>query len=243
MLAEMTCLYPIDDHLGTLIDAMELASQEDVVHSSLRAFSRAAHFQDYSYVCIRGSEMLTVSSLPREWQDLYIKRDYRGIDPVLETARRSMMPFSWTLPKPCPQNPLRNSFLLDAKRFGILSGFTIPVPTGFGQLTLLTMTSSSEVATKAVVHNTTRAIAAAVFVHASLLRSSSGSQWSSDVRLTGREKICLTWASFGKTHSETAQMIGIAQTTVRFYLFQAKEKLGAKNISHAVRLAVKNGII
>lgn len=132
---------------------------------------------------------------------------------------------------------------MDAEQFGILSGFTIPVPTSFGQLTLLTLTNDSRDAPPAAVQNTTQAIAAAAFVHASILRLSSNLRCGSDIHLSGRQKACLAWASFGKTYSETAQLLGIAEGTVRFYIIQAKEKLGAKNVAHAVRLAVQRELI
>jgi LuxR family transcriptional regulator, activator of conjugal transfer of Ti plasmids len=43
--------------------------------------------------------------------------------------------------------------------------------------------------------------------------------------------------------AETASMLGIAENTVRFYLVQARDKLGASNITHAVRIAVEHDLI
>jgi LuxR family transcriptional regulator, activator of conjugal transfer of Ti plasmids len=43
--------------------------------------------------------------------------------------------------------------------------------------------------------------------------------------------------------SETAKMLGIAENTVRFYLVQVRDKLGASNITHAVCIAVEYDLI
>lgn len=43
--------------------------------------------------------------------------------------------------------------------------------------------------------------------------------------------------------SETADLLGIAERSVRFYLEAARDKLGARNITHAVRMAVEQGLI
>ena len=66
---------------------------------------------------------------------------------------------------------------------------------------------------------------------------------SPDVDLTPRETLCLTWASHGKAMKGTAEILGISERSVRFYLDAAREKLGAGNVAHAVRIAVERGLI
>jgi DNA-binding CsgD family transcriptional regulator len=61
--------------------------------------------------------------------------------------------------------------------------------------------------------------------------------------LSGRQLACLTWASFGKTTAETAMLLGISPNTARCYLVEAKERLGAVNTAHAIRVAVERGLI
>jgi len=61
--------------------------------------------------------------------------------------------------------------------------------------------------------------------------------------LTPREKECMTWIANGKTAIEISIILGISKTTVTTHLECSKRKLGASNISHAVAIAMKGGII
>ena len=61
--------------------------------------------------------------------------------------------------------------------------------------------------------------------------------------LPPRSVECLEWMSRGKTMSETAQILGIAENTVRAYLRTARSKLGTSNTMQATTLAIELGII
>lgn len=61
--------------------------------------------------------------------------------------------------------------------------------------------------------------------------------------LTRREKECLHWASLGKTVCETAVILNLSEKTVRHYLDQARFKLDASNITHAVSKAIFANLI
>lgn len=59
------------------------------------------------------------------------------------------------------------------------------------------------------------------------------------VRLTPRERDALAWVAEGKSDWEISVILGLAQTTVRFHVDNARRKLGAANRAQAVaRLAV-----
>jgi LuxR family transcriptional regulator, quorum-sensing system regulator SdiA len=59
------------------------------------------------------------------------------------------------------------------------------------------------------------------------------------LRLTPREAECLNWIARGRTHDETAHMLGRSIDTVRLHLKSACDKLGANNATHAVAKAVR----
>lgn len=63
------------------------------------------------------------------------------------------------------------------------------------------------------------------------------------VKLTPREIDCLSWAAKGKTRWETAHILKVSDSTVRFHLENARNKLAAGNVTHAVALGVRDGII
>ncbi|MGE4280236.1 MAG: helix-turn-helix transcriptional regulator [Magnetospirillum sp.] len=59
--------------------------------------------------------------------------------------------------------------------------------------------------------------------------------------LSKRETECLSWFANGKTAWETAQILDISESTVIFHIENAKKKLGATNVTHAVAIAVTKG--
>lgn len=56
-------------------------------------------------------------------------------------------------------------------------------------------------------------------------------------RLTRREGDVLLWAARGKTAWETAQLLGLTERTVKFYLARACARLEVRNKTHAVASA------
>lgn len=88
-----------------------------------------------------------------------------------------------------------------------------------------------------------RALTATAFLHMKLAEFGGADLSGFKQDLTPRETLCLTWASLGRSMKDTAALLGITERTVRFYLDEAKEKLGARDIKHAIRIAVENGLI
>jgi DNA-binding CsgD family transcriptional regulator len=62
-------------------------------------------------------------------------------------------------------------------------------------------------------------------------------------RLTPREWECLRMTAQGCREEETARMMGLASTTVRYHLDNVVRKLGASNRTHAVALAAQLGLL
>jgi LuxR family quorum sensing-dependent transcriptional regulator len=55
-----------------------------------------------------------------------------------------------------------------------------------------------------------------------------------EVRLTDRERDSLAWVAEGKSDWEIAMILGLAESTVRFHVDNARRKLGAVNRTQAV---------
>jgi DNA-binding CsgD family transcriptional regulator len=58
-----------------------------------------------------------------------------------------------------------------------------------------------------------------------------------------RQKEILTWVSEGKTAWEIATILGISRRTVEWHLTSIRAKVNATNITHAVAMCLKTGII
>lgn len=83
----------------------------------------------------------------------------------------------------------------------------------------------------------------ACHAHAHARFVDASTQNVTDVPLTQRERQCLAWASSGKTREETAMILGVSARAVRFHLDNARQNLGASTITHAVALALRQGLL
>lgn len=61
--------------------------------------------------------------------------------------------------------------------------------------------------------------------------------------LSAREIEILSLASHGKTASEMAAALAISERTIAFHINNIVEKLGAANKTHAVAMALRQGLI
>lgn len=66
---------------------------------------------------------------------------------------------------------------------------------------------------------------------------------ASSYSLTPRERFCLTQVAGGLTSKAIGEQVSISSRGVEFHLHNAIRKLGAKNRTHAVVLALKRGLL
>jgi DNA-binding CsgD family transcriptional regulator len=63
------------------------------------------------------------------------------------------------------------------------------------------------------------------------------------IQLTPREREVLTWVAQGKSAQEVGEILNITKRTVDEHVNSATRKLGAKNRTHAVAIALRDGHI
>lgn len=61
--------------------------------------------------------------------------------------------------------------------------------------------------------------------------------------LSGSQMTCLRYTALGLSQKEIAREMGITPYTVKDYMELARARLGARNTSHAVALAVRSGLL
>lgn len=61
--------------------------------------------------------------------------------------------------------------------------------------------------------------------------------------LKDRERECLFWARYGKSTSETSEILGLKRATVKNYLEGVREKFHVSSVQEAITLALQNQII
>lgn len=233
----------IDDHFSGLLDSLELVRDVGAIKIALQQFTKQSGFEHFAYAHMRGTDSWIVSNYPEEWQQRYLANNYFASDPVITNAKRMMRPFNWSGRDMHRHGAEISRFANEAGEFGIRSGFAVPIRVGFGGTALLTFASSRRELDPVGIRDLAQAATATAFAHINLVRLSATALRAAEIALSPREATCLKWASFGKTKAETARMTGLSEKTVRFYLDQAMGKLGARNVSQAVGIAVEKGVI
>ncbi len=82
----------------------------------------------------------------------------------------------------------------------------------------------------------------ASYFHQHILRI-YGNDAESQILVSARELDCLKWVAAGKTAWEASVILGISESTVRFHLNAAREKLNCLTTTQAVAKAVSQQLI
>ena len=230
--------------LDDLIDVLSLSTDERSTHHALLSFAEQCGFDNFAYVNVRAGDTEAFSSYPQEWQDIYFANQYQTVDPVITAAKRLLKPFHWSATGLWwSSSPEERKFYEHARQFGIVSGLSMPIPTDFGRIAVLTLASKLPDFRFDGAIDDIRAATATAMVHATLKIADPSTMRRADVSLSVREKECLSWAARGKSMSLTADILGIKKVTVRYYLDGARRKLGAHTTSNAIYLATRLGLI
>ena len=233
----------MDELFNNLIDALEVATRERAVESALRHFANECGAERFAYLCLRSTDARALSNYSLEWKTHYFEKRYMRIDPVVSNAKRVMRAFTWSSDPAVRLTPQEKRFFGEAAEFGIRSGVSVPVQLGFGKLGMLTLASSQRRCEINFAQYSSRAEVALVYIHMRLNPLLEGREATNAIGLTPRQAMCLEWASLGKTVAETAEILGISGRSVTFYLNEARTRLNANNIAHAVRVAMELNLI
>ena len=179
-----------------------------------------------------------------EWAMRYETENYISVDPIVSRGMTSLLPVDWSdLSK---LGPKQRKFFGEAQEHGVgKCGLTFPVRGIFGETAVFSITASFSDKTweefKRKHLRDMRLIAD--FVHQRVINSADVPPPNRENQLTARELECLQWSSAGKTYEDIASIMNITPRTVRFFLENARTKLGSLNTTHAVVNALARGII
>lgn len=119
----------------------------------------------------------------------------------------------------------------------------MPIEASFGRLAMLTMASNRPQADICILRDAHRAGTAVAYVHLRLAMIEEGAFEPSALHLSPQEAVCLNWSSLGKYMPEIAKIVGVEHRTVQYHLDNARDKLNATNLPHAVRVALLNKLL
>jgi LuxR family transcriptional regulator, quorum-sensing system regulator BjaR1 len=171
---------------------------------------------------------------------LYSGRRYARYSPILKRARHSLEPFFWTVDALLSESdPHAREMGHLAAKYGVRAGFMIPVhgPDGLkGGVSIMGPDMQVSRHDAPAVHNL--GLYGFIRLH-KLKRHHPGA----DLGLSSRERDVLIWSARGKSAAETADILRITRRTVEQHVQNICRKLGARNRTQAVALAVRDGVI
>ena len=178
------------------------------------------------------------------WVKHYLAEDYFQIDPVVLTARDSLLPVDWADLDLSP--PRVRKLFCEATEAGVgRHGLSLPVHGLKGDTALFSITSNATLkdwtTLKRVYMRDFQMIAN--FTHSKVLDLLGLGVDVASIKLSLRERECLQWTAMGKTSDEIGSILTISERSVRFYLEGARTKLGCVNRTQAAAKAASLRLI
>ena len=229
-------------------DAIQTADDQIGFERIARRVTERLGFRWFAYLRLSDDIPTLMSSYPKSWTDRYFDLGYQQIDPVVRRARHESELFSWggSAPNATGDREQRR-FFDEAMTFGIKSGITVPIRSGFGRMSAFTMASDESTASTERLVDDCRDVYQLVglYFHAHVTAKvrTAVKQPDGEGVLTQRERQCLAWAARGKTVADTAILVGIAPRTVVFHLEKARQKLNASSIAQCVAEAMRRDLL
>jgi DNA-binding CsgD family transcriptional regulator len=180
----------------------------------------------------------------KDWAMRYESQDYVSIDPIVRRGLTSLLPIDWK--GLSALGPQQKKFFGESLEFGVgRQGLTFPVHGLHGETAVFSVNASfndAEWDNFRRVHLKDMRIIADFF-HQRVLNTLAPERPNRNGALTTRELECLFWSAEGRTYEDIAAIINVTPRTVRFFLENARNKLGSLNTTHAVVTALSRGLI
>jgi len=179
-----------------------------------------------------------------DWARRYVENDYRSVDPVIVGSVRRFHPMDWkTLDW---SSPAARDFLREAIAAGVGNqGWSIPLWGPSGEFAMFSVNHRTDDDTWDVFtrRHAKDFLLIAHLMHQQAMRIINKELAEPTRDLSRREREALSMLSTGMARAEVADRLGISENTLRAYIDSARHKLGASNVTHAVALAMANGMI
>jgi LuxR family transcriptional activator of conjugal transfer of Ti plasmids len=234
------------DDLEALVDAPDASALKNRL---LGALSNLA-IDRYAYRTAkrqsRPADSAYITTYPNEWARHYYERGYGKSDPAVTRAHATVLPYFWEGEDGIKvRDPVLKRIYSEAADFGIRCGITIPIHSFGSQLSTFTITFDARPRTGRDFFLRYRHYLhlLALHYHAGIEALEAEADRQAVIRLTPRERECLSWTAQGKTAWEISVILSIAEDTVVFHLKNAMKKLGVHSKHHAVVKSITLGLI
>jgi LuxR family quorum sensing-dependent transcriptional regulator len=188
----------------------------------------------------RYQDVVVGKRLPEEWSRTYEQRQYLHSDPIVRHLRGALRPFQWREVRFDTERFPRSAEVMHVRAdFGFRDGFVVPIPGPSGAGAGVFMGGERPVF-PAYMKPAIHMMCLYAFERISGIRPEPRKPQAG---LTKREREVLTWTAAGKSAWEIGEILSIATRTVNEHAQTAIRKLGAGNRTHAVALALRDGLI
>ena len=184
------------------------------------------------------------STYSADWQRHYIQSGYVNLDPAISAVVMSLMPVNWSSLD--LKNPFVKKFFGEAQEFKIgKQGISIPVRGSMGEFAMLSVSSDMSPHEWQIHLNNflPHLINITYHFHNWVVRREGNMTLDERRKLTIRERQCLMWRAQGKSDRDTADLLNLKVSTVKFHMENVRIKLEAVNTDHAIALSVSMGLI
>lgn len=207
-------------------------------------------FQRYNYALMSGLDGghngFFKGTYPAAWSERYVGRRYEADDPVTHLLARTLRPF--TFRDAAGGAHVTNVQRLvhdEAREFGLMSGCAVGVsgPGAARARFALASSAAHDAFEKDFQHHRHEIYLIATYTHERAIELLAPTTPALRVRLTPREAEVLKWAAMGKSNWEIANILSVAEPTIKEHVSNICGKFGVKTKTHAASLAVWHGYI
>jgi len=207
-------------------------------------------FERYNYGLMSGLEGAHSGffrgTYPTEWSERYVGRRYEADDPVIHALARTLRPFTFRDANGGPHVTKAQRLVPDeAREFGLISGCAVGVsgPGAARARFALVSSAAHDEFEKDFLRHRHEIYLIATYTHERAIELIAPARPELRVRLTPRETEVLKWAAMGKSNWEIANILSVAEPTIKEHVSNACGKFGVKTKTHAVSLAIWHGYI
>lgn len=188
------------------------------------------------------NHLISCLGMASDWPGVYQKKKFLLVDPVVKMALSlpSNTVFSWQFANDAitETTPELEDFHRLSTYYGLNNGYTVAVINShFGDISHSTSVSFDQ-------HNLSREdhkLVRKMLPHINAMQSRPG--FLTKPNFTEKQRDVLLWVAAGKTNRAVAQILGMAQPTVKYHLTGIFEKLNVTSRADAVSKAYLYGTI
>ena len=211
------------------------ANLHDLAHlffNTIKKFG-CTHFICMSHVDALNppEDAVVLTNYPLEWGMYHSAQEYHKIDPVLDTCKNTIIPFTWSNETWRAMLSLKKMHILsEAAEFELGEGHTIPIHSAEGYPASCSVVfKPGEVAPKSLM--AIQVMSVYLYETALRMRKSPLPETKS---LTERQKQCLEYIAQGKSDWSISKILGISESTVHYHVKSILRHYGVATRTQAI---------